>query len=368
MVINGIRLGRLKVPLKTPFRTAVRTVEEIDDLVVILETDGALFGIGSTPSTPQLTGANHAKTTAAISDWIFPAIIGCNISDINNNIKRVHSAVEKSQNAKSAIEIALYDLWSKQLNLPLVKALGGSKMALETGITISANPVFDMLNDIEKAISKGYKILKLKCGKDWETDRIRLTKIFHFVATLIQKTELLIDANQGWTTQQTLSIMHNLESAGLKFKALEQPVKYNDIKGLIEIKSSITTPLMLDETAFNLKQVTYLLDNGAADIINVKLVKSAGISEAIKIGKLSSSRLIPCMMGCMLEGSIGVAAAAYVAAAFPTAFSLVDLDGPALGEYNPIKAGTQFDYAKINLNKTPGLGINKVPILLPNNI
>jgi L-alanine-DL-glutamate epimerase-like enolase superfamily enzyme len=72
------------------------------------------------------------------------------------------------------------------------------------------------------------------------------------------------------------------------------------------------------------------------------------------------------MMGCMLEGAIGVAAAAHVAAAFPTQFKYVDLDGPALGQYNPIDQGTVFERSKIFLNNTPGLGINKIPSLSPN--
>jgi L-alanine-DL-glutamate epimerase-like enolase superfamily enzyme len=366
MKITGLRIGRIRVPLTTPFKTAARTVNEIDDLVVILETDGPLFGIGATPSTPHITGCDHKKTTQMIEDFVFPSIKGCDISEIRENTKRVQASTEKANNAKSAIEIALYDLWSKQLNLPLSKALGGSIDEIQTGITISANPVFEMIADIEKAIAKGYRLMKIKCGTEPGADQTRLTKIFHFVATLRQKTELMIDANQGWTTEQTLYIMKQLESAGMVFKALEQPVKHNDLSGLQAIKEAITTPLMVDETCFNLKQATYILDKGIANQINVKLVKSAGISEAIKIGQLGAQRLIPCMMGCMLEGAIGVAAAAHVAAAFPIQFKYVDLDGPTLGQYNPIDQGTVFERAKVFLNKTPGLGISQIPSLSPN--
>lgn len=367
MIITGLKIGRIKVPLTTPFKTAVRTANEIDDLVVILETDGNLFGIGATPSTPHITGCDHQKTTRMINDYVFPAIKGCDISEIRENTKRVQASTEKANNAKSAIEIALYDLWSKQLNLPLVKALGGELNEIQTGITISSNPVFEMIADIEKAIAKGYRLMKLKCGVEPSADQSRLTKIFHFVATLRQKTELMIDANQGWTSEQTLHIMRQLESAGMVFKALEQPVKHNDLKGLQEIKESISTPLMVDETCFNLKQATYILDKGIAKQLNVKLVKSSGISEALKIGQLGAQRLVPCMMGCMLEGAIGASAAAHVAAAFPTQFKYVDLDGPSLGQYNPINQGTSFEHSKLYLNKTPGLGIDKIPALSPNH-
>ena len=122
---------------------------------------------------------------------------------------------------------------------------------------------------------------------------------------------------------------------------------------------------MADESATTLSQVESLLQQNAADIVNIKLMKCGGISQAIAIAQLCQSQQRPCMMGCMLEGAISVAAAAHVVAAFPDSISLVDLDGPTLGQYDPLKRehtglnnqSTTFDAALIRLNGTPGLGI-----------
>ena len=365
-MITGFQLGRIKVPLKTPFKTALRTVYDIDDLVVIIETSEGDIGVGSAPSTPQITGCTHKSSTAAIEDYIFPAINGRDPEDLSSLTALVQGCVEKNNNAKAAVEIALYDLWAKRKQLPLYKALGGNQRELTTCVTISANPTHEMIADIEKAITRGFKTVKLKTGNDWHADVVKLRKIQGYVATLLNKVDIIVDANQGWTAEQTIDMMRECRAMGMKILAIEQPVKHNDIKGLINIRERIDVPLMVDETAFNLKQVRYLLDNGAADIVNIKLAKASGLSQAIEIAKLASSRMIPCMMGSMLEGSIAVAAAAHLAAAMPRAFTLVDLDGPSLGEYNPISGGTQFSNASITLNNTPGLGITEVPTLKPN--
>ena len=106
----------------------------------------------------------------------------------------------------------------------------------------------------------------------------------------------------------------------------------------------------------------------AADIINIKLMKCGGISQALAIAQYAQKEGKTCMIGCMLEGSISVAAAAHLAAARPTAISLIDLDGPVLGQYDPLhsalvkrsNSSTIFDRALIHLNQSPGLGITQI--------
>ena len=117
---------------------------------------------------------------------------------------------------------------------------------------------------------------------------------------------------------------------------------------------------MADESAFSPLQVIELIRTGAADIINIKLMKCAGLSQAIKIADLAELHDIPCMIGCMLEGSISVAAAAHLAVAKASSISLIDLDGPALGQYDPVVGGVDFTLSDIQLGQDAGLGIQSI--------
>jgi L-Ala-D/L-Glu epimerase len=175
-----------------------------------------------------------------------------------------------------------------------------------------------------------------------------------------KRASLRLDVNQGWSAKQTVYALQKLENMGVELELIEQPVKSKDIEGLRYISQRITTPIMADESAFSPLQVVELIRTGAADIINIKLMKSAGLSQAIKIADLAELHNIPCMIGCMLEGSISVAAAAHLASAKASSISLIDLDGPTLGQYDSVVGGVSFEHSHIHLGQGPGLGIEGI--------
>ena len=357
MKITAIRFARLSVPLITPFKTAIRQVDHITDLVVIVETDSGVLGYGSAPATPLITGDTHGSVYVAINNVIGPQIIGMHVEDLNGICHKIQHAMVANSSAKAALEIAIYDLWGKLYQLPLYKLLGGGKSQLRTDLTISVDHIDKMLADANLAITQGYDRLKIKIGTDIEQDIARVKAIFEHVA---KRAILRLDVNQGWTAKQTVYAMRKLEQAGVELELLEQPVKSNDLEGLRYITERITTPVMADESAFSATQVIHLIRSGAADIINIKLMKCAGISQAIKIADLAELHNIPCMIGCMLEGSISVAAAAHLASAKSSSIGLIDLDGPALGQYDPVQGGVNFDCSHITLSQGAGLGIDNI--------
>lgn len=357
MKITAIRFGKLEVPLKTPFKTAMRTVENITDLVIIVETNCGELGYGAAPATPVITGDTHGSMFYVIDKVIGPQILGRDIEDLNNICHIIQHAVVGNSSAKAALEIAMYDLWAKHFKAPLYKMLGGGDAHMRTDVTISVDHIDKMLEDANLALSRGFEILKIKIGTDIENDIARVKAIYE---ELDKRATLRLDVNQGWTAKQTVYAMQKLEQMGVELELIEQPVKSNDIDGLRYISQRIVTPVMADESAFSPRQVIDLIRTGAADIINIKLMKSAGLSQAIKIADLSELHNIPCMIGCMLEGSISVAAAAHLASAKASSISLIDLDGPTLGEYDPIEGGVNFEHSHIKLGQGPGLGIETI--------
>ena len=347
----------LNVPLKTPFKTAMRTVKEIEDVVVIVKTDTGHTGYGSAPATAVITGDTHGSIIEAISKVMSPALIGRDIADLNNMINTVHNSIVRNFSAKAAIEIAIYDLYGQLYDAPLYQLLGGGDNVISTDITISVDYIDKMVEDTLNAIDQGFETLKIKVGKDPAVDIERIKAIY---AAVNERALIRLDANQGWTPKQTVSVLRALEDSGVQLELVEQPVRGDDIEGMKYVTERIHTPVMADESSFGPKEAIELIRTRAADIINIKLMKTGGISNAIKIADIAGIYGVNCMIGCMLESSIGVAAAAHIAVAKASVITKVDLDTPALGEYDPVTSGVQFNNSEIKITDLPGLGISKI--------
>ena len=156
------------------------------------------------------------------------------------------------------------------------------------------------------------------------------------------------------------NLSRTLEDAGVVLELLEQPVKARDIDGLKYVTDRVHTPVMADESVFGPAEVVDLIKLRAADIINIKLMKTGGISNAIRIADIAALYGVDCMIGCMIETSISVAAAVHVAVAKSHVITKVDLDGPSLCQFNPVEGGVIFNESEITITDAPGLGITAV--------
>ena len=362
MKITDIRFGMLRVPLKTPFKTALRTVETVEDIVVSIHTDSGHVGYGEAPATAVITGDTHGSIISAINKFIAPRLIGEDIANLNRITRMVQGALERNTSAKAAVEIAVYDLWAQLYGAPLYKVLGGGEPVITTDITISVDHIDKMVADSLSAVDRGFESLKIKVGKDIGVDIERVKAIY---AAVEGRALLRLDANQGWTAKQAVYAMQSLEDAGVRLELLEQPVKAQDMDGLKYVTDRVHTPVMADESVFGPLQVIDLIKARAADIINIKLMKTGGISNAIRIADIAALYGVECMIGCMLETSISVAAAVHVAVAKSGVITKVDLDGPSLCAFDPVDGGVTFNESEISISDAPGLGIREIRNLEP---
>lgn len=362
MKITDIELGMLRVPLKTPFKTALRTVDTVEDIVVLVRTDSGHTGHGEAPPTAVITGDTHGSIIEAIDRHIKPRLIGQDIANLNRICGLIQGSMERNTSAKAAVEIAVYDLWGQLHGAPLYQMLGGGDPAITTDITISVDHIDKMVADSIAAVERGFDSLKIKVGKDIGLD-IERVKAIH--AAVEGRALLRLDANQGWTAKQAVYAMHTLENAGVLLELLEQPVKAADIEGLKYVTDRVHTPVMADESVFGPTQVFDLIQRRAADIINIKLMKTGGISNAIRIADIASLYGVQCMIGCMIESAISVAAAVHVAVAKADTITKIDLDGPSLGQFNPVQGGVIFNESEISITDAPGLGIVEIRGLEP---
>ena len=362
MKITDIRFGMLRVPLKTPFKTALRTVDMVEDIIVSVHTDTGHVGYGEAPATAVITGDTHGSIIEAISKCIAPRIIGEDIADLNRITRLVQNALERNTSAKAAVEIAIYDLWGQLYETPLYKMLGGGEPVITTDITISVDHIDKMVADSLSAVDRGFESLKIKVGKDIVVDIERVKAIY---AAVEGRALLRLDANQGWTAKQAVFAMQSLERAGVLLELLEQPVKAQDLAGMKYVTDRVNTPVMADESVFGPLQVIELIEKRAANIINIKLMKTGGISNAIRIADIAALYGVECMIGCMLESSISVAAAVHVAAAKSDVITKIDLDGPSLCQFDPVEGGVTFNESEISISDAPGLGIRNIRGLEP---
>lgn len=360
MRITDIRIGRISVPLRTPFKTALRTVTSVEDVVVEIYTNTGNVGYGEAPPTGVITGDTTGAIIGAIEDHIKKTLIGMEIDNFEELMLKLDSCVIKNSSAKAAIDIALYDLYGQLYKAPLYKLLGGYRKEIITDITISVNDPEEMAKDSIEAIERGYKTLKIKVGKDAKKDIERMKAIR---AAVGYDVDLRIDANQGWKPKEAIQALRKMEDEGLQIEFVEQPVLAHDLEGLKYVKDNISIPVLADESVFSPMDALKILQMGAADFVNIKLMKTGGIHNALKICSVAEMYGVECMIGCMLEAKVSVTAAVHLACA-KSIITKIDLDGPVLCSEDPVDGGATFKEFKIEVSDEPGLGIKKVDKLI----
>ncbi|MCI8566919.1 MAG: dipeptide epimerase [Lachnospiraceae bacterium] len=357
MKISRIEVGEVNIPLVTPFKTALRTVDSVNDLVVRITADDGRLGFGEAPPTAVITGETKGSICCAIEQFIAPSIVGMEIENLDGIMERLQGCMLKNTSAKAAVDMAVYDLYAQSCQKPLYQVLGGRRAEIETDLTISVNSVEEMVADSQKAVNEGFRILKIKVGKEGLADVARIEAIRRAVGPAVR---LRVDANQGWGAKEAVRIIRAMEDRALDIELVEQPVKADDFAGMQYVTAHTATPILADESVFSARDAIRLMEGRAADLINIKLMKAGGIYPALKICAAAESFGVECMIGCMLESKIAVSAAAHLAAA-KGIITRADLDGPSLCRLDPYEGGPAYDGPWIRMNRTPGLGIVSAP-------
>jgi len=309
--IKKITTELQSILLKTPFVTALRRVENVEFVRVCILFDDGTVSCGEAPSTKAITGEDLESITQDITS-LAPSLYGLSPKEASVCVER--SSLGSS--AKASLDMALFFV-----EHPLSFHVS---MRLKTDITISYNETQTMLNDAQKAYNEGFDFLKIKLASD----------INHAIQTTLQlrkmlpKSTLLIDANQAWNLEDTLTYID--ATKGCDLALIEQPVQAKEIENLGIITRYSQVPILADEAVFNLDDVRYVMENGYADMINIKLMKCGGVTKAIEILEYARAHQVPCMLGSMLEGPISINAAVYLAERYSDVIKYADLDSPLL--------------------------------------
>ena len=354
--ITNLTTYLLDVPLKTPFVTALRRVEKLTDVILKLETDTGAVGYGEAPPTKVITGETLETLWSDLNGPVRNALVGKDIGLLDDCFSALDACMEHHTSAKACADIALYDLYGQLQGKSVANLLGKKRSRLETDLTISLNDPETMARDARIGVERGYHTLKIKVGENPEIDEKRLLAVRNAVGSAIQ---IRVDANQAWSADQALLVLDEMQKKGLDLELVEQPVKAADLDGLAFVTSRSPIPVVADESCFSPENAEYIFKNHCADMVNIKLMKTGGIHNAIKIADFAEKYGCQCMIGCMLEAKVSVNAAAHFACS-RNCITRIDLDGPLLCAADPIHGGSIFDEQYITVSQDPGLGIQGI--------
>jgi len=352
--IQQIDVYAVTLKYQEPLRIAPGASTESNIIAVKITTDYEIVGWGESSPSRRVTGETPG-TVVGVLEKIAPKMIGKCPLRIEQNVELMDSLVEGNPAAKAAIDIALYDILGKTAGKPLFMLLGGYRTEVLTDLTLSVKSPKDMARDGVKAVNKGFRALKVKVGVNPKEDVERVRMIREASG---DKVQIRIDANEGWTPEQAIEVLAKMERFNIQFA--EQPIPAKDIQGLAKVRKNSHVPIMADESVHSPEDALCLIQAEAVDFINVKLMKSGGILKGRKIAEVAEAAKIPCMIGCMGESGLGIAAGVHLAAAVKN-IQYADLDGDILLKDNLVKlGGTGIRDSLRVLSKYNGLGIKEV--------
>jgi L-alanine-DL-glutamate epimerase-like enolase superfamily enzyme len=261
--------------------------------------------------------------------------------DLEGAEQRFERAVPKNGAARAALSAALHDLVGKRFGQPLWRLWGlDPTRAPQSSFTIGIDTPERVRRKIAEA--EEYPILKIKLGTDHDEDILR---------TIRDATDkpIRVDANAGWTREQALGMLPVLKAYGVEL--LEQPLVPDDLEGIAAVRrASPGIPVVVDESCIVATDIPKVA--GAVDGINIKLAKCGGLREALRMIATARAHGLLVMVGCMIETSIGITAAAH----FTPLVDVADLDGAALTADDPF-TGASIARGRITLPTGPGLGV-----------
>ncbi len=335
-----LRLSHEILELETahPFGIARGTQSAYRAVWVRVKDGDGLEGWGE--ANPSSYYGETADTVVVALERLAPVIAELDPFDLEGIDARMFQNLKHNAAAKAAVSAALHDIAGKRLGVPVWKLWGlDPAKAPVSSFTIGIDSPATIRKKVEEAAA--WPILKIKVGAG--DDRA----ILQAVRDVTDKP-IRVDANCGWTATQAIAALPMLKEFGVEL--IEQPLAPDDVEGLARVRRASTMPIIADESCRTAADIPRLV--GAVDGINIKLAKCGSLREALRMIAVARAHHMMVMVGCMIESSIGITAAAH----FTPLLDVVDLDGAALLKRDPF-TGASIEGGRISLPTAPGLGV-----------
>ncbi len=320
-LIKKCSIKPLNAQLTTPFRTALGEHTSLENFGFCIELSDGTKGFGEAAVAPHITGETIPQTTTSLTE-VSEKLLGQDISEYLAISSYLHQQFPNNKSAVAAVEMAILDALTQQLKIPLWKFFGPTCTKLVSDITIVINSVEETALAAKSFYRQGFRSFKVKIGRDQDLDLKRVVA----VKKATRNSSIILDANQGYTAEQTLKFLSELKCLSVRPKLIEQPVAKADWEGLKKVNAISDVPVCADESASSLSDVLRIIREKAAAVINIKLMKF-GLLQAREAVGLAKAAGLDLMIGGMMESPLAMTAAAHLASGIG-GFQYVDLDTP----------------------------------------
>ena len=293
--VVSTRVSTYSRELRERFVTALRGVSEYQVIKFELCDESGNWHVGETVETPKITGDTHSQIMADLESDVIGLIIGKEISEAIRNIKESNL----TGSTKAAVDIALNSVIGKGVR---------QEFSVATDVTIPITSIENLPALVTDRVASGFTYFKVKANTEPVADLIAKLQLINELAP--PGSHIRIDANQAWDFEHTAEVLAAISESGLVIDYLEQPTSARDFAALAKVKVISAIPIMADESCFTPADLTELIALNAMDLVNLKLLKSGGLSVAREMAKTAATAGIGVYVGSMMEGDQSLSAAA----------------------------------------------------------
>lgn len=347
-MIEDISYRKLDIPMAKPFRISAGSTNSYEGYLVRVRTDDGITGYGEATAKPFTTGDTMGSIEYELRKFSDEFRGREESPELLNELSV--KLMKSSKASRCAIDAALWDIIGKRAGLNLTRILGNYRKSIATSYTVDLAPPEQARQQAMNHLEKGVKIFKIKTGSGMAEDVERVRTVREVIG---EGPTIYVDFNQAFTPRKTVEIASKFEKYDVEF--IEQPVPMRDIRGMKFIRDHSNIPVFADETIFSVDDVVNLLQSESADGINIKLTKSGGITEAMRMISVAESYRAPVMIGCMIETRLASSTALAVALSRP-GVKYTDLDGYVDLLTDIAEDGIRFNEGMVELPDSPGIG------------
>ena len=296
MQIDQVELRTVRLPFRSPFKTSFGVETEKVAVIVTVRSDGVEgYGEGVMDPLPayreeSIVGALHLLREALVP-WLLAHGCGHPAELID-----CWAGWRGNPMAKTALELAVWDCFARQQDVPLRTLLGGSATQVDVGASLGMNPIDVTLAAVGQHVDQGYKRVKLKIEPGWDLELLQAVRAAH------PSIELTVDANSAYTLAD-IDTLRRIDEFELHY--IEQPLHWDDLVDHAALAPLMRTPLCLDESLTSPARVTAALDLNACSVVNVKVGRVGGLESVRRIHDICVGRGVPMWCGGMLETGVG---------------------------------------------------------------
>ncbi|SDD05087.1 O-succinylbenzoate synthase [Paenibacillus sp. UNCCL117] len=298
MKIDRITLRQVQVPLKAPFETSFGRMSKKECVIVAVHSDGCVgYGESVAFSHPYYNEETTETIWYMLEHYLVPSLVGKEVTR-PEEVSELFASIRRNHMAIASIETAVWDLYAKRNGISLAQALGGGRQEIEVGVSIGIEPTTaHVVRNVERFVEQGYRRMKVKIKPGFDIELVQaIRKRFG------DELPLMVDANSAYTLKD-MPILKELDRYNLMM--IEQPLAHDDIIEHAALQKELRTPICLDESIHTLADASHAIDLGSCRIMNIKIGRVGGFTNAKRIHDLCSQRGIPVWCGGMLELGIG---------------------------------------------------------------